>query len=450
METSKHPSFRAIVVGGGIAGLATAIGLRRQGHAVVVLESTPTLQTMGGSLLIPPSAARVLDNFGVWKNILAGDNAPVSHTTFRYADGKVLESVSYTAMELRVGYPATALTRENYQRILYSEAIKAGVEVRFSSRIVHLDVAAPSLTLASGEHIHGDLIIGADGIKSTVRAAILGANDVEPISEAVAYQFKLPSRVMESSHVTAPLMKNNQLQSWYGPGCNMIAGSSNSGEHYAVTLTVYPTDNDDISDSLDVLANNSSSSYRRGDIHAMRESVEMFELRVRRLMEMVEPEDCFLWKLAYLPKLDSWVSPSGKVAVLGDAAHAMVPHLGMGAASAVEDAGVLAECIRYARSAEDIPLVLSAYQRIRKPRAENIQVAALTTGIYKSLKDGPEQRERDRKMAERMDVDHPKYEAWKAGGGLDWLYAYNFVDASKKELDKVFGVEEKGSSRARL
>lgn len=167
------------------------------------------------------------------------------------------------------------------------------------------------------------------GIKSTVRAAMLGGKDVEPITEAVAYQFKLHGSAMESSPVTAPLMRNKEIQSWYGPGRHLISTASNFGEHYAVTLTVYPTDDDEISDSLDVLANNTSSSYRRGDVHALRKSVRMFEPRVRKLMDMVQPEDCFLWKYGYLPKLDSWVSSSGKVAVLGDAAHAMVPHLGM-------------------------------------------------------------------------------------------------------------------------
>ena len=134
---------------------------------------------------------------------------------------------------------------------------------------------------------------------------------------------------MESSPVTAPLVKNRLLYSWYGPGRQLISGWSNYGDHYAVTLTVYPTDNDNISHSLDFLPANSSSSYERGDIHSMRKSVEMFEPRVRKLVEMVKPEECFLWKLSYLPKLDSWISASGKVALLGDAAHAMVPHLGM-------------------------------------------------------------------------------------------------------------------------
>lgn len=167
------------------------------------------------------------------------------------------------------------------------------------------------------------------GIKSTVRAAVLGSNDVEPIPEAVAYQFKVPSQAMKSSPVTAPLMEGSLIHSWYGPDRHLISGSSSRGDSYVVTATVYPADDDNIADTLNVLAANTSSSYRHGDVSSLIKRVEMFEPRVRKIAELVKPEDCFLWKLAYIPKLDSWVSPSGKVTILGDAAHAMVPHLGM-------------------------------------------------------------------------------------------------------------------------
>jgi salicylate hydroxylase len=109
----------------------------------------------------------------------------------------------------------------------------------------------------------------------------------------------------------------------------MICGSSNHGAFYTINLTIYSTSNDTTSDSLDILVPNSNSSSRHGDINAMRKSVEMFEPRVKTFMGMVRPEDCFLWKIAYLPKLNTWVSSSGKATVIGDAAHAMVPHLGM-------------------------------------------------------------------------------------------------------------------------
>lgn len=100
-----------------------------------------------------------------------------------------------------------------------------------------------------------------------------------------------------------------------------------------------------------------------------------------------------------------------------------------GAATAVEDGGVLAQCLARVKSTTEIPAALHAYERIRKPRAERIQAAALVAGQYKVIADGLFQQKRDRKMAERMDVTNPQYEYWKAGGGLEWLYEYDFAQA---------------------
>lgn len=271
---------------------------------------------------------------------------------------------------------------------------------------------------------------------------------------------------MRSDPLTAPFMESGAIHSetilchfkislrekncadkslgWYAPGAQMICGSS-SGSYYHVTLIVYPKSTDKTANSLEILAANSSSSSRRGSLTALTRAVSNFEPRVRKLADLVKAEDCFLWKIAHLSPLPTWISKSGRVALLGDAAHAMVPHLGMGAASAVEDGGVLAECLSRAKSKADIPTALKAYEKIRKPRAERIQGAALVTGQYKIMPDGPEQRKRDQRMALRMDVKNPKYEYWKAGGGLEWLYGYDFATVVKKELDKVFG-----GSRARL
>jgi len=106
----------------------------------------------------------------------------------------------------------------------------------------------------------------------------------------------------------------------------MICGSDGSGSFYRMTLTFYPTDK--TADSLDILAANSSSSYKRGSIEAMRKVVSSFEPRVRKFVELVEPNDCYIWKIAHLPPLATWVSSNGRITLIGDAAHAMVPHLG--------------------------------------------------------------------------------------------------------------------------
>lgn len=209
----------------------------------------------------------------------------------------------------------------------------------------------------------------------------------------------------------------------------MICGPDSSASYYRLTLIFYPSLNDPVVQSLDTLAANSTSSFRKGSIEAMQQCVSTFEPRVRKLVNLVKPEDCFIWKIAHLPPLKTWISESGTVALLGDAAHALVPHLGAGAASAVEDGGVLSECISRARSVSDIPAALKSYEKIRKPRAERIQAAALLTGQYKVMPDGPEQKKRDEKMAQRMDPRNPRHEYWKAGGGLEWLYEYDFRKA---------------------
>jgi len=105
----------------------------------------------------------------------------------------------------------------------------------------------------------------------------------------------------------------------------MISGSDTSSSFYRMTLIFYPSST---LTSEDVLAANSSSSYRLGSTVSFRELVSDFEPRVRKLAELVQPEDCFLWKIAHLPKLKTWANGSGRVVLLGDAAHAMVPHLG--------------------------------------------------------------------------------------------------------------------------
>ncbi|KAJ5051473.1 uncharacterized protein L3040_001250 [Drepanopeziza brunnea f. sp. 'multigermtubi'] len=435
MQT-KGRAFGIIVVGGGVGGLAAAIGLRRKGHHVAVLESTSVLQTLGGSLMIPPNAARVLDAYGIWETFKNAEPVPRGNTTFRWEDGSVLEEVNYDAMEAAFGYPVMAIPRAKYQRLLYDLALEMGVEVGLSCRIRSIDESVPSVTLEDGETISGDLIVGADGINSTVRRSVLAGMDVQPIPESIAYQCNISGKAMRNDPLTAELMEGGAIHSWYGPGRQMICGPDSSGSYYRMTLIFYPSSTDPTVQSLDTLAANSTSSFRKGSVEAMQQCVSMFEPRVRKFVSLVKPEDCFIWKIAHLPPLETWVSESGKVAILGDAAHALVPHLGAGAASAVEDGAVLAECISQAKLVSDIPAALKAYERIRKPRAERIQAMALLTGQYKVMPDGPEQRRRDKKMAQRMDKNNPKYEYWKAGGGLEWLYDYDFLQASKDGLEQ--------------
>ncbi|KAK0116576.1 hypothetical protein ONS96_012433 [Cadophora gregata f. sp. sojae] len=324
----SNPSFTILIIGGGVAGLAASIGLRRKGHRVTVLESTSTLQTLGGSLLIPPNAARVLSHYGLWEKFKEAETIPKGNTTYRYEDGSVLEEVDYGAMEGAFGFPVMAIPRARYQKLLYDAAIELGVQVRLSSRVKSLDENVPSVRLTTGDVIKGDIIIGADGIKSTVRSTILRDDDVQPIPESIAYQCTISRADMMSDPLTAPLMEEGSIHSWYAPSRQIISGSDTSSSFYRLTLIFYPSSSPLTSSSDDILAANSASSYRLGSTTYLRDLVSDFEPRVKKTIELVKPEDCFLWNIAHLPKLKSWVGESGRMVLLGDAAHAMVPHLG--------------------------------------------------------------------------------------------------------------------------
>ena len=104
MTSTNSASFDIIVVGGGIAGFATALSLSLLNHRVIVLERTPALQNMGGSILIPPNAARVLHSYGVWERFKSVENPSPSHTIFRYSDGKILDLISHKGMIEFYGY----------------------------------------------------------------------------------------------------------------------------------------------------------------------------------------------------------------------------------------------------------------------------------------------------------------------------------------------------------
>jgi salicylate hydroxylase len=290
---------------------------------------------------------------------------------------------------------------------------------------------------------HSDFLLG---IKSIVRPAVLGRQDVRLQPNSTAYQCTIPASIMKSNQLTAPLVGDRGLQSWWGPNSHFICGQEgNSDGTYNATFFIHPTKDRPLtgSDSDDASASNSQNSDRRGDINDILANVSAYEPKVKAFTRMIKPEDCLLWKVAVLPDLPKWVSGSGRVVLLGDAAHAMSPHLGQvqtppslpyhnqkvdylqGAAVCIEDGGVLAECIGRAETVDDIPAAVRAYENIQKPRAEKVKREAEVSGDWKTLTEGPRQRRRDEGFEARL-AGGPKYEFWRASGHLAWIYGWNY------------------------
>jgi len=135
--------------------------------------------------------------------------------------------------------------------------------------------------------------------------------------------------------------------------------------------------------------------------------------------------------------------------LLGDAAHAMSPHLGQGAAMTIEDGGVLSECLAHASSLDDIPRAAKVYEKVQKKRTEKVKKAADISGVWKTMAGGPKQRRRDEGFMKRMERGD-KYEFWRASGHLAWIYGWDFKLEAGKELDRVFPVGKGMGQKARI
>ncbi|CZR68677.1 uncharacterized protein PAC_18576 [Phialocephala subalpina] len=428
------PSYKILIAGGGIAGLSVAIELALKGHSITVLERTPTIQSVGGSQLIPPQACKVIDSWGCHDRFLKADEIREKLVIFRYADGSLIGINDLRWQKDVYGYQTLNIQREVYQRLLYDRALELGVKVKFGCKVDIIDQAIPSITLADGEVLKADLIIGADGVRSKVRTTVLG-EVVEPRVSDTAYICRLPGDLVRADPLTEPLMSQPDPQGWLAPGRHAVASPGRHGAIYGIILVI-----DKEHDRHPPIPKDARDWKTRGDIKELRDMYQDHEPRVRRILDMVKEDDCRMWRISMLPDLKSWVSESGKVVLLGDAAHAMHPYLAQGSAMATEDATALGECLSRATEVSQVPLAMKAYESIRKPRAEKLKAASEFSGKEKHYPDGEKQRKRDELMMKGAETQLtvPK-KGEKNMHPTAWVHGHDVRAHANAELDRIFG-----------
>lgn len=283
-------------------------------------------------------------------------------------------------------------------------------------RVSSYDFNAPSVTLATGEVVEGDVVIACDGIKSAVRDAINGSPLPPQDTGDVAYRILVPAKPLLDDPEMAPLVKEPWAMHWMGPEGHAVGYPLREGELYNIIIDV--THSSDLGEPLP-----SDGSQIWKSARSNQELVERFKgwcPQVRKLCAMTG--DYLKWRLADFDQLDHWVSESGKVALSGDSCHPMMPYMAQGAAQATEDAACMAACLRTYNS---VPEALGEYERIRKPRttyvARNTRVLQEWLHVY----DGPARDERDKAM-ENDDENNPIYWGWKER--KDYLFSYDASD----------------------
>ena len=211
-----------IIVGCGLGGLAAAHCLAQAGHRITLLESAPAIGEVGAGIQVSPNVSRLLRRWGLTEPLDNIGVRPEAIAFRRYATG---ERVGYTRWGERMeeyGAPYYHIHRADFHKLLFDLAAPS-MTLRLKSTVVAVDPDAPSATLSTGEVVRGDLIIGADGVKSLVQQVVLGReNPAQPTGDA-AYRAIIPTSVMLEDPDLKPFVDVPEMTGWMGPGRHLMA-----------------------------------------------------------------------------------------------------------------------------------------------------------------------------------------------------------------------------------
>ena len=357
-------SRTVIVAGAGIGGLTASLALARQGFRVIVLEKAERLQEAGAGLQLSPNASRVLIDLGL-KSRLARAVTPEAVCLMSAANGGEIARLPLDGKDA----PYWVIHRADLQAALRDEIeSRSDIDLRLGCQFEDVSPHAKGLTVIqrSGPTRQQELaaaLIGADGIWSAVRHHLLP--EAQPrFSGLIAWRGTLDATQLPREYTS------RRVQLWMGPGAHLVAYPI-SGARQINVVAVVPGQWNRPGWSEPGDGNEIKSAFVAAGWHAI----------PRMLVSAVD--GWRRWALFTVPGGGQWTD--GAVALLGDAAHAMLPFAAQGAAMAIEDAAVLAKCVteRQNEGPAALSAALQRYARLRRPRVIRIQRSARQAGrIY--------------------------------------------------------------------
>jgi salicylate hydroxylase len=356
------------VAGAGIGGLTASLALAAKGFRVVVLEKAERLEEAGAGLQLSPNASRVLVSLGLQDRLGMRAVIPeaISIMSAR-AGSEIVRLPLGEVATLRAGAPYWVVHRADLQAALQGAVNDhPDIDLRLGCQFEDAAAHAKGLTVVqrSGSTRHQELalaLIGADGVWSTVRQHLFP--QVQPqFSGMIAWRGTLDARQLPREF-TAP-----RVQLWMGPGAHLVAYPISGARRQINVVAVVPG------------SWNRPGWSEPGDGLELRAAFDASNWPAPARMLLAAVDTWRRWALFALPEGGEW--SSGSIALLGDAAHAMLPFVAQGAAMAIEDAAVLAKVLAGSplETAANVAAALKRYARLRRPRVTRVQRAARSTG----------------------------------------------------------------------
>src|SRR5215469_383995 len=395
--------MRVVIIGGGIGGLTAARALTLAGIEVAVCEAAAELKEIGAGVALHANAMRVLRAIGVEDSVRKVAGRSQWAVTRDGITGRVISRTSRQQQAAAFGIEGATAHRADLLDVLARSLPDGLVSLGKRCTQVRTSAGAAVARFADGSEAEADVIVGADGIHSAVRASLFGADDPR-FTGKVCYRSVIPTSAVTGAQ---PAAENGQ---WLGPHG---------------TIVLYPLRGTEL---INVVCHYDDDQYRHESWVTeceRREVLDRYAGWHESLLRLFAAGDTwYKWALYDRDPIPRWTS--GRVTLLGDAAHPMLPYLGQGACQALEDGAVLANALADPRFAGDPVAALAAYERVRRPRASQVVLTARARGVSNHLPSRWAAIRRDVSIAVRRQLNRRDPE----GRGAGWLADYDATSPS--------------------